>query len=83
MRVNPLCFCPSFCIKPLFPQRLVLVKNNDDLPIMKQRQRTAFPPNYIHSIDSSHMMLTAIACQEEGALKGRGKRGASGLQPRV
>ncbi|KAL4857485.1 DNA-directed RNA polymerase 2B [Chlorella vulgaris] len=47
-------------------QRLVLVKNNDDLPIMKQRQRTAFPPNYIHSIDSSHMMLTAIACQEEG-----------------
>ncbi|EFN51901.1 hypothetical protein CHLNCDRAFT_27382 [Chlorella variabilis] len=47
-------------------QRLVLVENNDDLPIMKQRQRTAFPPNYIHSIDSSHMMLTAIACQQEG-----------------
>eukprot|EP00887_Chlorella_sp_A99_P000292 scaffold13.g292.t1 len=33
---------------------------------MKQRQRTAFPPNYIHSIDSSHMMLTAIACHEAG-----------------
>lgn len=48
-------------------QRLVLVENNDDLPIMKQRQRTAFPPNYIHSIDSSHMMLTAIACRDEGA----------------
>ncbi len=44
----------------------MLVENNDDLPIMKQRQRTAFPPNYIHSIDSSHMMLTAIACREEG-----------------
>ncbi|PSC74843.1 DNA-directed RNA polymerase chloroplastic mitochondrial [Micractinium conductrix] len=47
-------------------QRLVLVENNDDLPIMKQRQRTAFPPNYIHSIDSSHMMLTVIACKDEG-----------------
>lgn len=47
-------------------QRLVLVENNDDLPIMKQRQRTAFPPNYIHSIDSSHMMLTATACRKEG-----------------
>jgi hypothetical protein len=46
-------------------QRLVLVENNDDLPIMKQRQRTAFPPNFIHSIDSSHMMLTAIACKAE------------------
>ena len=46
-------------------QRLVLVENNDDLPIMKQRQRTAFPPNFIHSVDSSHMMLTAIACKAE------------------
>ena len=36
---------------------------------MKQRQRTAFPPNYIHSIDSSHMMLTAIACHEAGACR--------------
>ena len=62
-------------------QRLVLVDNNDDLPIMKQRQRTAFPPNFIHSIDSSHMMLTAIACREEGACPrahgaGRGRPGA-------
>ena len=50
----------------------MLVENNDDLPIMKQRQRTAFPPNYIHSIDSSHMMLTAIACREEGEQRGLG-----------
>ncbi|KAK9808067.1 hypothetical protein WJX73_001423 [Symbiochloris irregularis] len=36
------------------------------LSIAKQRQRSAFPPNYIHSIDSSHMMLTAIACKNAG-----------------
>jgi hypothetical protein len=53
-------------------QRLVLVENNDELPVMKQRQRTAFPPNFIHSIDSSHMMLTAIACRQEGERSSRG-----------
>jgi DNA-directed RNA polymerase len=47
-------------------QRLVLANDQDDKPVMKQRQRTAFPPNYIHSIDSSHMMLTAIACRDAG-----------------
>ena len=26
------------------------------------KQRNAFPPNFIHSLDSCHMMLTAIYC---------------------
>lgn len=47
-------------------QRLVLAHNDDNKPVMKQRQRTAFPPNYIHSVDSAHMMLTAMACREAG-----------------
>ena len=47
-------------------QRLVLATEHDTKPVMKQRQRTAFPPNYIHSIDSSHMMMTAVACREQG-----------------
>ena len=34
---------------------------------MKSKQRTAFPPNYIHSLDSAHMMLTACATDKEGA----------------
>lgn len=67
--MHRLALTPESCLHPVFPpQRLVLVENNDDLPIMKQRQRTAFPPNYIHSIDSSHMMLTASACRAEGEL---------------
>ncbi len=37
------------------------------LPVIKAKQRTAFPPNYIHSLDSAHMMLTAIACDKAGA----------------
>lgn len=30
------------------------------------KQKSAFPPNYIHSLDSSHMMLTSLNCQRKG-----------------
>jgi hypothetical protein len=33
---------------------------------MVQRQRTAFSPNFVHSLDSSHMMMTAVACKGAG-----------------
>jgi len=28
------------------------------------KQRNAFPPNYIHSLDSCHMMLTSLYCEK-------------------
>ncbi|KAI0070874.1 DNA/RNA polymerase [Panus rudis PR-1116 ss-1] len=28
-----------------------------------QKQATAFPPNFIHSLDATHMMLTALECR--------------------
>ncbi|GFZ18343.1 DNA/RNA polymerases superfamily protein [Actinidia rufa] len=34
--------------------------------VMVKRQRTAFPPNFVHSLDGSHMMMTAVACKEAG-----------------
>lgn len=34
--------------------------------VMVKRQRTAFAPNFVHSLDGSHMMMTAIACREAG-----------------
>ena len=30
------------------------------------KQGSAFPPNYIHSLDSTHMMMTALACKDAG-----------------
>lgn len=30
------------------------------------KQRNAFPPNFIHSLDSCHMMLTALNCERAG-----------------
>ncbi|KAI8534259.1 hypothetical protein RHMOL_Rhmol10G0076100 [Rhododendron molle] len=36
------------------------------ISIMVKRQRTAFPPNFVHSLDGSHMMMTAVACKKAG-----------------
>lgn len=30
------------------------------------KQKNAFPPNFIHSLDSSHMMLTGLNCEKLG-----------------
>ena len=30
------------------------------------KQKNAFPPNFIHSLDSTHMMLTALHCYRHG-----------------
>ncbi|KAK6628399.1 hypothetical protein RUM43_002211 [Polyplax serrata] len=30
------------------------------------KQRNAFPPNFVHSLDSTHMMLTAQFCEQAG-----------------
>ncbi|KAJ1995045.1 DNA-directed RNA polymerase [Dimargaris cristalligena] len=34
-------------------------------PVNPRKQRTAFPPNFIHSLDASHMMLSAIECYKQ------------------
>ncbi|GAB0495019.1 hypothetical protein MMPV_006316 [Pyropia vietnamensis] len=47
-------------------QQLLLSTSGEHLPVLRGRQRTAFPPNYIHSLDSSHMLLTAAACHRLG-----------------
>ena len=47
-------------------QTIILESDNDQLPVSVARQKSAFPPNYVHSLDSTHMMLTAMAVQREG-----------------
>ncbi|CAN3374178.1 hypothetical protein DIURU_003999 [Diutina rugosa] len=31
-----------------------------------RKQQTAFPPNFVHSLDATHMLLTAKACGDHG-----------------
>ncbi|KAJ1435406.1 DNA-directed RNA polymerase, phage-type [Sesbania bispinosa] len=45
-------------------QMLTLQRETDK--VMVKRQRTAFPPNFVHSLDGSHMMMTAVACKKAG-----------------
>uniref|UniRef100_A0A7N0RC54 DNA-directed RNA polymerase n=1 Tax=Kalanchoe fedtschenkoi TaxID=63787 RepID=A0A7N0RC54_KALFE len=45
-------------------QMLTLQRETDK--VMVRRQRTAFPPNFVHSLDGCHMMMTAVACKHAG-----------------
>ncbi|CAM8946137.1 unnamed protein product [Rhodiola kirilowii] len=45
-------------------QTLSLQRETDK--VMVRRQRTAFPPNFVHSLDGCHMMMTAVACKNAG-----------------
>ncbi|KAA0155542.1 hypothetical protein FNF31_06081 [Cafeteria roenbergensis] len=47
-------------------QQVVLASENDALPVSSQKQGSAFPPNYVHSLDSTHMMLTGLECARRG-----------------
>lgn len=55
----------SFTVVTLL-QNVTLTNDSDLLPLHRQRQVSAFPPNYVHSLDSSHMLLTAIEMQKQG-----------------
>ncbi|XP_057961393.1 DNA-directed RNA polymerase 1B, mitochondrial-like isoform X2 [Malania oleifera] len=44
----------------------VLALKQESDKVMVRRQRTAFPPNFVHSLDGSHMMMTAVACRNAG-----------------
>lgn len=47
-------------------QNVVLSVSDDTLPVAGQRQRSAFPPNFVHSLDATHMMLTSLQMKEYG-----------------
>ena len=46
-------------------QKITAVDSIENQPVNKSKSSSAFPPNYVHSIDSAHMMLTAISCSKK------------------
>lgn len=44
----------------------VTLKDGDGPQMDKIKQRMGFPPNFIHSLDATHMMLTVEGCQRRG-----------------
>ncbi|KAG8166377.1 hypothetical protein KVR01_002066 [Diaporthe batatas] len=47
-------------------QTLVLNKPDRFDPVNRRKQLQAFPPNFIHSLDASHMILSALECDALG-----------------
>ncbi|KAJ3178579.1 DNA-directed RNA polymerase [Geranomyces variabilis] len=45
-------------------QTITIKDRHSPSPVNAAKQSTAFPPNYIHSLDAAHMMLSALKCQE-------------------
>ena len=62
-------------------QSAALMTDVEDCPVQKAKQRSAFAPNYIHSLDSTHMMMTATECRERGATPSSRTNGLEGLGP--
>ncbi|KAK1399892.1 DNA-directed RNA polymerase [Heracleum sosnowskyi] len=44
----------------------VLALQRQGYSVEVRKQRTAFPPNFVHSLDGTHMMMTAVACRDAG-----------------
>ncbi|OKL57449.1 hypothetical protein UA08_07161 [Talaromyces atroroseus] len=47
-------------------QSLQLLRDTTSENVSKRKQLQAFPPNFIHSLDATHMMLSAIDCHRKG-----------------
>ena len=43
-------------------QHVLVAATSGTLAVDKQRQRSAFPPNFVHSLDATHMLMTAKTC---------------------
>eukprot|EP00300_Choanocystis_sp_HF-7_P010152 c16814_g1_i2.p1 GENE.c16814_g1_i2~~c16814_g1_i2.p1 ORF type:complete len:1001 (+),score=178.98 c16814_g1_i2:424-3003(+) len=41
-------------------------RDGRDNPVAVGQQKTAFPPNFVHSLDATHMMMTALECEKLG-----------------
>ncbi|TID25721.1 DNA/RNA polymerase [Venturia nashicola] len=47
-------------------QNITLRESRPGDPIAKRKQQQAFPPNFVHSLDATHMLLSALKCDELG-----------------
>ena len=45
-------------------QTVFIVDPSIPAEVDPRAQATAFPPNFIHSLDATHMMMTALACKD-------------------
>ncbi|KAL4063046.1 hypothetical protein V8B97DRAFT_2026531 [Scleroderma yunnanense] len=49
-------------------QTVYISDPNSPAEVNGMKQASAFPPNFIHSLDATHMMLTALECRTRGLI---------------
>lgn len=47
-------------------QKIHLSEPHQSDPVSKRKQLQGFPPNFVHSLDATHMLLSALRCDELG-----------------
>jgi DNA-directed RNA polymerase len=47
-------------------QSITLMDPHRSDPVDKRKQLQGFPPNFVHSLDATHMLLSALRCDELG-----------------
>lgn len=47
-------------------QNVTLSVHDDSLPVASKKQKSAFPPNFVHSLDATHMLMTCLKMKNEG-----------------
>lgn len=55
----------KFTIRTIM-QDLRLAVTDDNLPVLPSRQIDGFAPNFVHSIDATHMLMVANECKKRG-----------------
>jgi len=46
--------------------KLTIANNSDLMPVSSAKQKSALPPNFVHSLDATHMLLTTTDCADRG-----------------
>merc|ERR1712217_182785 len=44
----------------------ISLQEDDGMRVNKIKQKMGFPPNFVHSLDSTHMMMVAEGCKRAG-----------------
>lgn len=47
-------------------QRISISEPHSSDPVSKRKQLQGFPPNFVHSLDATHMVVSALACDQKG-----------------
>ncbi|KAI9736402.1 MAG: DNA-directed RNA polymerase [Claussenomyces sp. TS43310] len=63
--VQPYRTCKSRIIRTNLQHISISEPHRSD-PVSKRKQLQGFPPNFVHSLDATHMILSALKCHELG-----------------